>query len=131
MRTLIVEDDIVSRTLLQRLLAEFGECDTAINGREAMEILSAAIAEQRPFDLVMLDIMMPFLNGVEVLRELRECENAAGFSKDAQAKVIVTTSLSDGANLQSAFDAGCAAYLVKPINKDDVLRLIRELRLSP
>ncbi|WKZ56739.1 MAG: response regulator [Bdellovibrionota bacterium] len=127
MRILIVEDDIVSRALLARLLSSYGQCDIASNGREAMELLTKGLDSGTPYHLVCLDIMMPFMNGLEVLRELRNEESTRKISGGKAAKVIMTTALSEGKNLQEAFDAGCGAYLVKPIVHDDLLRILSEL----
>lgn len=130
MRSLIVEDEFTSRKILHRLLSEFGEVDVAVNGVEAVEALRAAATEDERYDLLCLDIMLPDLNGQEVLGLLRELEGERGVVLGAGAKVIMTTSLKDKANVMSAFRQGAESYMVKPITREGILEQLRKLGLS-
>lgn len=130
MRSLIVEDEFTSRKILHRLLSEFGEVDVAVNGLEAVEALRAAATEDERYDLLCLDIMLPDLNGQEVLGLLRELEGERGVVLGAGAKVIMTTSLKDKANVMSAFRQGAESYMVKPITREGILEQLRKLGLS-
>lgn len=123
-RVLIVEDDFVSRRLMQRLLEPYGECDIAVNGIEAVKVFRLALDEGKAYDLLCLDIMMPGMDGQEVLREIRSIEQQRGIPPGREAKVIMTTALSDRANVLASKESKCVAYLVKPIDRK---RLLREL----
>ena len=59
MRTLIVEDDFTSRLLLQTILAKYGECHIAINGKEAVDAFRLSKQNRNSYDLICMDIMMP------------------------------------------------------------------------
>lgn len=61
MKTLIVEDDFMARSLLSTLLADYGICHEAVNGQEALEVIERAFKENDPYDLICLDIMMPVM----------------------------------------------------------------------
>jgi two-component system, chemotaxis family, chemotaxis protein CheY len=63
MRCLIVEDDFVGRKLMQKYLSDYGECDVAVDGEEAVEAFRQAVENETPYDLICLDIMMPNMNG--------------------------------------------------------------------
>lgn len=127
MKILIVEDDFVSRNVLQRYLAEFGQCDIAIDGQEAVDAFKRAWGESDPYDLICMDIMMPNLNGHEALIQIREIEKQMGLGSDAEVKVIMTTALNDKKSVSDAFYKGAASsYLVKPIDRD---KIVEELRL--
>ena len=63
MRCLIVEDDFISRRILQQLLSSHFECDVAVDGEEGVESFRLAHEEKKPYDRVFLDIMMPKLDG--------------------------------------------------------------------
>ncbi|MCA1987263.1 MAG: response regulator, partial [Desulfovibrio sp.] len=65
MRVLIVEDDFTSRKLMQTILSPYGDCDVAVNGREAVEAFQNALNSAKPYDLVCMDIMMPEMDGQE------------------------------------------------------------------
>ena len=74
MKTLIVDDEMVSRRLIQTIMADYGTFEIATNGREAIEAFNVALDENAPFDVIFLDIVMPNLNGQEVLKRIRRAE---------------------------------------------------------
>jgi two-component system chemotaxis response regulator CheY len=127
MRALIAEDDFTSRLLLQKLLSPFGEVHFAINGREALDAFTHAKRKRRPYDLICLDIMMPEMDGQTVLREIRTVEEGERVLHHRRAKIIMTTALKDWDNVATAFKELCDGYLVKPIDKAKLLRLLRGL----
>lgn len=129
MKILIVEDEFTSRRLLQKILSVYGECDVAINGREAVEALVIALDEGQPYDLVCLDIMMPEMDGHEALKRIREIEAERSIAGLDGVKVIMTTALSDGKNIFSAFRAGCEGYIIKPIDKKKLISELKKLGL--
>ncbi|MBF0458594.1 MAG: response regulator [Nitrospirae bacterium] len=128
MKTLIAEDDYTSRRLLQKLLSHYGQCDVAVNGREALDAFIRALNDAVPYDLVCMDIMMPELNGMEALRAMREEENRA--KKYPASKIIMTTALDSPKDIIEAYySGGCSDYLVKPIDTKRLLTLLRDYRL--
>jgi two-component system chemotaxis response regulator CheY len=130
MRVLVAEDDFGSRKLLQSILSEYGECDAAVDGEEAVEAFKLAWKEKRPYDLVCMDIMMPKVNGQEALKAIRDFERDTGVKPSQEVKVIMTTVLDDPKNVIDAlYKGGASAYVVKPINKDKFLKEVKELGL--
>ena len=130
MKTLIVEDDFTSRTLMQEILKGFGASHVAINGREAVTAVQQALADGAQYDLICLDVMMPEMDGQEALRRIRELEEEHGIDSTRGAKIIMTTSLNDMKNVGEAYSSLCDAYLVKPIRKDVLLDKVKELGLG-
>ncbi|GAB6096745.1 response regulator [Desulfatiferula olefinivorans] len=124
MKTLIVEDDLTSRRLIQGYMESYGPTHLATNGTEAIAAFSKALIDEAPFDLVCLDIMMPGLDGQATLKVLRDLEEERGIFSSDGAKIVMTTALSNMANLARAFKNLCDGYLVKPISK---ARLVEEL----
>jgi two-component system, chemotaxis family, chemotaxis protein CheY len=131
MRVLIVEDEPVSRKLLESMMKPYGECSTAENGEEAFEVFCTALETGRPFDLVLLDIMMPEVDGQEALEAIRDYEQEFGIAAENQSKIIMTTALDDGPSLYCAHAEGCTDYIVKPICRDKLLSILRRLDLVP
>ncbi len=129
MKALIVEDDLTSRILLQRILAPHGICDVATDGVEALKAFRLAWQEGAPYDLICLDIMMPNMDGQEVLREIRSFEKKKGIDGLSGVKIIMTTAASDSKNILGAFRKQCEAYLVKPILKAKLVSQIHALGL--
>jgi two-component system chemotaxis response regulator CheY len=129
MKTLIVEDDFTSRLLLQASLTPYGECHIAVNGREAVEAFRAAREQGQRYDLICMDIMMPEMDGHEALKQIRKLEDDADILSSDAAKVVMTTALDDIGNVMAAFKGLCDAYLMKPIEKANLLAKLKSLHL--
>ena len=131
MRILIAEDDTLSRNLLHKLLAPYGECKVATNGLEAIEAYKEAYAEKRPYGLICLDIMMPRMDGHEVLHRIRQLEDKNRVEDKYRAKVVMITALADRKNVTLAAFGKCEGYLVKPIGKTSLSEKLEELGFLP
>lgn len=130
MKILIVEDDFVSRRLLQKMLAPYGECDIAVDGEEAVNAFNLAAKEGQRYDLICLDIMMPKMNGQEVLKTIRRIERDLELSAQNEAKIIMTTALDSPQNvIEAYYQGGCTSYLVKPIEKLKLIKTLKEYNL--
>ena len=131
MKTLIVEDDFVSRLLLQKFLINYELPHIAVNGQEAVDAVRIALEEGQPYDLICLDIMMPGMDGHQALKEIRALEEAKGIFSTDGAKIMMVTALSDIQNKANAFYGLCDGYLTKPIHKEDLLNELSKLGLIP
>ena len=129
MRILIVEDDSVARTLLQKILTKYGDCDVVENGVKALEAFEIAIEDGLLYDLICLDIMMPEMDGQSVLKEIRRREEDEGVERGHGVKIIMTTSLQDSRNMIKAYEENCDAYIDKPVAKEALLDLLKSLGL--
>ncbi|MDY6903062.1 MAG: response regulator [Thermodesulfobacteriota bacterium] len=129
MKTLIVEDDFLSRLVLHELLKEYGPAHIAANGHEAVEAAKMAIAANTPYRLICLDIKMPGMDGLEALKKIRLLEDEGGIQGLDRARVIMTTILDDTDNVMCAFREQCDAYLVKPVSKADLVTQLEKLEL--
>ena len=131
MRTLIVEDEITSRVMLREILKRYGAPQVAMNGKEAVEAVRAALKAGEPFDLICLDIMMPEMDGQQALKIIRQVEQEAEITAQKRAKVIMTTSHADRDNVLEAIKSQCDYFLVKPIDSRTLLEGLRRLGLIP
>jgi two-component system chemotaxis response regulator CheY len=130
MKTLIVEDDFLSRSLLSTLLSEYGVCHVAVNGQEALNAVERGLVENDPYDLICLDIMMPVMDGQQALQKIRKLEEEHGIGGLDTAKVIMVTAADDSKNIMRAFRQGqCEAYLTKPLDREKLITHIRDLGL--
>jgi DNA-binding response OmpR family regulator len=115
MTILVVEDEVkITRFIKKGLEMEHYTVDTAYDGREAMEK-----GEVNTYDLIILDIMLPHLSGIEVCRRLRE--------KKIDTPIIMLTARDTVTDRVSGLDAGADDYLVKPFAFDELLARIRAL----
>ena len=129
LKTLIAEDDRASRLLLQTFLSRYGECATAADGSQAVEAFRLAVGSSSPFDLICMDILMPRMDGHEAIKQVRAIEAAGGILPPSGVKIIVTTALNDMKDVVRAFQGLSDAYLVKPIERTQLLRQMWSLRL--
>ena len=74
MRILIAEDDLASRKFIFEFMSKYGMCDVTFDGMEALDAFLMALDEEKPYDLVCLDIMMPKLDGIKALKAIRDIE---------------------------------------------------------
>jgi two-component system, chemotaxis family, chemotaxis protein CheY len=125
MRSLIVEDEFTSRMQIKYFLEEFGECDIAVNGTEAVEAYKMSIDSNKPYDLICLDIKLPEKDGQKVLEEIRKIEEELIAKEDFKSpKIFMTTAMDDIKSVKEAYFNLCDEYLVKPIEKG---RLVEKL----
>jgi two-component system chemotaxis response regulator CheY len=130
MRILIAEDDPIAQKLMVKYLSAHGECDVAVDGEEAIRAFRLAQKDNRPYDLVLMDIMMPNVNGQEALLKIREMEKNVGIVGSSEVKVIMTTALGDPRTVvESYYKSGATSYLVKPVEKEKLLTELRNLGL--
>ncbi len=129
LKILVVEDDFVGRKLLVRHLSVYGNVDVAVDGAEAIQAFYLETMKGTPYDFICLDVMMPELDGQEVLKSIRETEGKHDIRPGYGVKIIMTTALDDSENIMKAFTEQCDAYLVKPIRKAALLEKMAELGL--
>ncbi len=129
MRILIAEDDMASRKFLFKILSQYGECDLTVDGLEALNAFLLSLNENKRYDLICLDIMMPKVDGVKVLKTIRDLERENKIAPEARSKVIMTTALGETAYVQQAFDIGCEAYASKPIDVEKLVKVMEKLEL--
>lgn len=130
MKALIVEDDYISRTLLSEYLAPYAVCDAVADGHAALHMLTEKYKKNERYDLVCLDIMMPGMDGHEVLNWLRRIEHEQNIVEEESAKVFMTTALDDPQSIMNAFTLGrCQAYLMKPILRERLVEHLHEFLL--
>ncbi|MDE7366437.1 MAG: response regulator [Lachnospiraceae bacterium] len=129
MKILIVEDDFVSRKFMTKFLSKYGVCQTAEDGEQAVKMYKDAAEQQRPYDLICLDIVMPRMDGYKTLELIRNYEEEQGITSQEGVKVIMTTGMEVGTNITKAFELGCVAYTSKPIDIVQFDSLLQQLQL--
>jgi two-component system, OmpR family, response regulator ArlR len=111
-RILIIEDEEkIARFVELELTHEGYQIEKAIDGRDGLEKIKA-----RPFDLVLLDVMLPTINGVEVLRRIRQ---------NSDIPVILLTARDSVVDKVMGLDAGADDYVTKPFAIEELLARIR------
>jgi DNA-binding response OmpR family regulator len=113
---LVVDDEAPLRELVVVTLAEAFECEEAADGDTAIELL-----HERPFDIVVLDVMMPGRNGLDVLREIRSDERLSG------VRTVVLSAWQAQDDITAAAEAGADRFVSKPFDVDELVSVVQEL----
>ena len=113
LRVLVVDDNATNRDVLERFLTAW-EVEVAVtaSGAEGLESLRGAAAGGRPFDIAILDMNMPFMDGMELARRIAADPSTAG------VPLVMLTSSGDSAEARTARKAGLSAYLTKPVRTE-------------
>lgn len=124
MRILLIDDEPVALTKLELMLKKnVGDCDTAASGIAATEQFVNAIGENRPYDLVTIDIDLPDVTGLDLLKRFSALEVK---NQIIPSKKIMVTAHSNVDYVVKA-RSHCDAYLVKPVRKAALLEKISSL----
>ena len=122
-KALVVDDSRAVRMILSRTLRELGfEVREAANGREALEVIAA---EQTPVHLVLADWNMPEVNGLELLKQLRQKPELSSMV------VIMVTTETELDQMAAALEAGANEYVMKPFTKDILVEKLELAGIRP
>ena len=132
MRILVADDDRLNRKYLVEFLSVYGDCDEVGDGLAAVGAYRSALEEGRPYELLCLDIMMPQMDGIEVLRRVQKVYEEFGEeTAGAPPKVIMMTAVEDMEHINESFELGCDAYASKPIDMEKVREVMQSLGIAP
>lgn len=110
---LIVDDTEHIRRLIKEILKDENiKIDEAVNGQEAIE----KILSGKKYDLILMDIMMPILNGVDATKHIREI---------TEIPIIFLSALSDEKSQVTAYNYGADGYIVKPFSKEIIRSMVK------
>ncbi|MDD5351146.1 MAG: response regulator [Chthoniobacteraceae bacterium] len=118
LRVLVAEDNMVNQIVAERILSSFGcVIVTVSNGREAV-----AAVEREPFDLILMDIQMPEMDGMEATRRIRSLPDSR-----AHLPIVAMTAHAMKGDRERFLAAGLDHYISKPFHKDELLLLIKSI----
>ncbi|WP_419785549.1 Hpt domain-containing protein [Pseudodesulfovibrio sp.] len=126
-KTLIVENDFAARKPLFSFLSKFTTCHVAKDGSEAIQAVTESYMGENPepFSLIIMDVIMPFIGGLQASRAIRALERAKGTPPEAMAKLFIATALDDPATRHAALhECEADAYITKPIDLSELAELI-------
>lgn len=127
LRALIVEDDFVTRHLEVNILRQYARSQVAVSAPEAREAFRLALEENDPYDLIILDMLLPEGSGSEVLSAIRAMEDDADIRGLDRCKVVIVSNVKDMETVRSTFRDQADAYLVKPVDREEVEKTLKRL----
>lgn len=129
-RCLVVDDDELGRELISLYLEGIAVCDMAVNGLKAVEKFRSAFEGGHPYDLIILDIVMPEMDGHAAAIEIRQIEKEWGVSVNEGVSIMVLSSLNTPGDVIKAYlSAKSAAHLVKPVHPEKLLATLSKMGL--
>jgi HD-like signal output (HDOD) protein/ActR/RegA family two-component response regulator len=117
MKILVVDDELVSRTKLKLIMENFGQCEDVEHGKDAIAMFHHAHHINAEFNLIMLDINLPGMDGITVLTEIRRAEKYLKVPDGQRAIVLMVTSYGDKNRIVACAQSGCNDYIVKPFDR--------------
>jgi CheY-like chemotaxis protein/HPt (histidine-containing phosphotransfer) domain-containing protein len=122
LKILIAEDNTINQKVLQQLLAHLGyRADAVANGLEALDAV-----ERQNYDVVLMDVQMPIMDGQEATRRLR-----SRFGREALPRVIAMTANAMPGDREECFAAGMDAYVPKPVSLEDIRAVLTAVAAPP
>ncbi|MBF0182404.1 MAG: response regulator [Magnetococcales bacterium] len=121
LRVLVAEDEPVNQLVILKMLKRMGiSPELAQNGAQVLEMIEA-----RDYDVILMDVMMPVMDGLETVRRLRQRENERENTR--RQKVVAMTAFALDGDREQCLCAGMDDYLCKPVRSDDLYRLLARL----
>jgi CheY-like chemotaxis protein len=118
LRILYAEDNLVNQRVTMFLLQKINaNCDIAVNGKEALEMFKA-----KKYDLILMDMYMPEMGGIESTRLIREFENQ---SAEKPVFIVAVTANAFSEDKQKCLDAGMDDFLSKPFKEAELMNIIK------
>ena len=122
MKTLVADEDLVSRKKMNLIMKSLGECVLVDNTQDAITAFEQAWNSDSPFDLVTLDIYMHEMDGKEALNKIRQLESGKGVARETQVKIFMLTTYCDKDTIISCVKEGCDDVIIKPFDKSTILK---------
>ncbi|HAJ57527.1 MAG TPA: hypothetical protein DCL35_07150 [Candidatus Omnitrophica bacterium] len=121
---LVVDDNFLNRKLILEILKNKAVCDSAASVQEAIEAYKLSCQQNKPYDMVLLDIAMPEVSGIEFLKYVREDERKKGILLGKGVLIIMVTAYKE--HFLKSFDFGCDDYILKPITSDVLMTKVEK-----
>lgn len=129
MRVLIADDDSNSAKVISLYLARYGECTVVTDGLQAVSAVMDAYRMNSIYDLLVLDVMMPNLDGTQALDAIRDYEASLGIPEEKRLRVIIISALSSDSIRAEVYSKGCLLYMRKPVNFEVLQRILQDEHL--
>jgi len=122
--SILVADDVPTNLAVARALLESGghNVTVAADGSQALEEVARAAVEQRPYDVVLMDVMMPGMDGLEAAKRIRALPGAVG-----RTPILAVTASAFAEDIDACIAAGMDGHLAKPIERDRLLSAVGRL----
>jgi two-component system chemotaxis response regulator CheY len=130
LRILLVDDSKSAQLKILSIVSKYGTCDQAYDGVEALDLVQRSLQANSPYDLIIMDVVMPRMDGFEAVKKIMLLQDAINIPEKDKTKIIMLTSKADPANMMKAhFEIGVKTYLTKPFAEKTLLEAMTNLEL--
>lgn len=126
-KILIVDDEEMGRTVMEEMFSRYGRFISVSTGKEAVKIYKKEFEKNEKFDLVLLDISLEDISGLEVLKHIKIIESSKGTVEEKESAIVMVTAHSEKNIVIDCIRAGCKAYFIKPLKQEKVDKKLIEL----
>ncbi len=120
MRILILEDDTTTQELLKSLLEPCSDLTIADNTMDAIDAFAESLTSFFYYNVVLIDIGLPDIDGVKALQILRKFEKVKAINTSNKTKIVIMTATADEQKVKEALKNGCNGFIIKPITKESL-----------
>lgn len=134
-KTLIIDDHHTSIAILEVMLADHCECAVATSGEKGIALFEQAYKEHEPFQVVLLDIIMPDMDGIETLKRLRAIERPflsvpLYQGQSNRSRIIMQTSSENPKHLVDSYMKGkCSGFINKPYSREEIIEKVLGIKI--
>lgn len=125
LKTLVVDDEPDNCALLEGILEEISACTSVYTGKAGYEKFVDAFASNQRYDVVLLDVAMPDMDGIALLEKIRNYEEKQGILLGHGTPVIMVTAHSR--TFMKSFKGGCDDFVTKPVDGDKLIEKIQTM----
>ncbi len=130
-KILIVDDEEIGRTVMEEMFSRYGQLKSVATGKDALRVYEKELDKNNKFDLVLLDISLEDISGLDVLKFIKDIESSKGNAKEVNTVVVMVTAHSEKDIVIDSIRSGCKAYLIKPLKQEIVDKKLLELGFKP
>lgn len=130
-KILIVDDEEIGRTVMEEMFSRYGQLKSVSTGKDAIKIYEKEFERNKKFDLVLLDISLEDISGLEVLKHIKAIEESKGKPEEDKTVVVMVTAHSEKEIVINSIRSGCKGYLIKPLKQEVVDQKLLELGFKP
>jgi two-component system chemotaxis response regulator CheY len=124
-KILVVDDEFANRKLLIEVLKEYGTCDAAASGQEALTAFKSSYEAKSPYDVVLLDVAMPDIDGLGVLQQARDFEEKRGIVLGKGVPIVMVTA--HPKTFMKSFYRGADEFVAKPVDPEKLIRKMKDV----
>jgi len=129
-KILLVDDSKSAQLKILSIFSKYGKCDQAFNGQEGVDLFKASLEIDSAYDLIVMDIVMPKMDGFEAVKEIKRIQEKKNIPEEKRAKIIMLTSKADPDHLMKAhFEIGVTTYVTKPFEDKTLIEALSNLGL--